>query len=173
MLQGIATMGRGRKKREVHPGQPCGPYHLCQHLSTHYCHIATWDEEEIREITAVSDRQCICRACEEDFKRNASRDGHRFGWMTARARLKQVHCSIMHREWPYRNSDERQNSWSFTRTSALCAQTPAHTIMCEPLQAGSPSYYMIICTQTKGVVYTCHALIHGINSMTLPKPHCC
>ena len=84
MLQGIATMGRGRKKREVHPGQPCGPCHLCQHSSTHYCHIATWDEElkaEIRQITAVSDRHCICRACEGDFKCNAGRDGHRFRWM--------------------------------------------------------------------------------------------
>ena len=74
-------MGRGKKKRQVHPGQPCGPCHLCQHSSTHYCHIATWGEEmkvKIKAIATVNDTQCICQACEGDFKRNANRDGYRF-----------------------------------------------------------------------------------------------
>ena len=66
-------MGRGRKKKSVHPGQPCGPCNLCHCPSIHYCHIATWDENlkrKIRAITAVSDEQCICRACEGDLERN-------------------------------------------------------------------------------------------------------
>ena len=77
-------MGRGRKKKSVHPGQPCGPCNLCHHPSIHYCHIATWDENlkrKIRAITAVSDEQCICRACEGDFKHNSGKDGYRFRWM--------------------------------------------------------------------------------------------
>ena len=68
----------------MHPGQPCGPCHLCQHSSTHYCHIATWDDrlkQKLTSITMVSDSQCICRACEGDFKRNADKDGYQFRWM--------------------------------------------------------------------------------------------
>ena len=77
-------MGRGRKKKSVHPGQPCGPCNLCNRPSIHYCHIATCDENlkrKIRAITAVSDEQCICRACEGDFKQNSGKDGYRFRWM--------------------------------------------------------------------------------------------
>ena len=33
------------------------------------------------KIKAVNDTQCVCRACEGDFKRNADRDGYRFRWM--------------------------------------------------------------------------------------------
>ena len=80
-------MGRGRKKRPVHPGKSCGPCHLCQQYSTHFCHIITWEEEMkemLRELVVVSDTHCICRACEGDFKRNAGKDGHRYRWMTGR-----------------------------------------------------------------------------------------
>ena len=36
---------------------------------------------KIKAIATVNDTQCICRACEGDFKRNADRDGYRFWWM--------------------------------------------------------------------------------------------
>ena len=77
-------MGRGRRKQSVHPGQSCGPCHLCHSSSIRYCHIGTWADDlrgRIKEIAAVSDNQCICRACESDFKLNSGRDGYRFRWM--------------------------------------------------------------------------------------------
>ena len=81
-------MGRGRKKRLVHPGQQCGPCHLCHQTSTTYCHIATWKDDlkrEIKENTTVSEINCICRACERDFKSNFRKDGHKFRWMQAQS----------------------------------------------------------------------------------------
>ena len=71
-------MGRGRKKKSVHPGQ------LCHSSAMRYSHTATWDEDlrdKMREITGVSGIECICRACEGDFKLNNGIDGHRFRWV--------------------------------------------------------------------------------------------
>ena len=36
---------------------------------------------KIKAIATVNNMQCICRACEGYFKRNADRDGYRFRWM--------------------------------------------------------------------------------------------
>ena len=78
------SMGRGIKRKLLHPGQQCGPCHLCHSSALCYSHTATWDEdlrEKLREITGVSDTECICQACEGDFKFNNWRDGYRFRWV--------------------------------------------------------------------------------------------
>ena len=77
-------MGRGRKKGSVHPGHLCGPCNLCQQSSTRYSHIITWDEEvkmQMKQLTGVSENDCICRACEGDFKSNRTAEGYAYRWM--------------------------------------------------------------------------------------------
>ena len=81
---GLGIMGRGRKKGSVHPGHLCGPCHLCQQASTRYSHIITWDEEvkmQMKQLTGVSENDCICRACEGDFKSNRTAEGYAYRWM--------------------------------------------------------------------------------------------
>ena len=85
-MHGIGDMGRGRKKAVVHPGQPCGPCHLCQQSSSRYCHIATWDEDlkcKMKDLTAIGEDKCICRACETDFKTNIGKNDYTYRWMRA------------------------------------------------------------------------------------------
>ena len=85
-MHGIGDMGRGRKKAVVHPGQPCGPCHLCQQSSSRYCHIATWDEDlkcKMKDLTAIGEDKCICRACETDFKTNIGKNNYTYRWMRA------------------------------------------------------------------------------------------
>ena len=81
---GLGIMGRGRKKGSVHLGHLCGPCHLCQQSSTRYSHIITWDEEvkmQMKQLTGVSENDCICRACEGDFKSNRTAEGYAYRWM--------------------------------------------------------------------------------------------
>ena len=71
-------MSRGRKKKEIHPGQECGPCHLCHQNSMYYSHLATWEEAlktKLREVTLISEDKCICRKCEKDIKRNTENIG--------------------------------------------------------------------------------------------------
>ena len=82
-MHGIGDMGRGRKKAVVHPGQPC---HLCQQSSSRYCHIATWDEDlkcKMKDLTAIGEDKCICRACETDFKTNIGKNDYTYRWIRA------------------------------------------------------------------------------------------
>ena len=89
-------MPRGRKGTNLHPGQPCGPCHLCQERSTHYSHLATWREnlkERVNQFTLTVERDCVCRKCEKDIKRNISKDAYTPRWVRSGTRAAQ--CIVL------------------------------------------------------------------------------
>ena len=53
----------------IHPGQGCGPCHLCSKSAP----LFAWDPGRSAKVCAieesVADDSCICRACEKDLKR--------------------------------------------------------------------------------------------------------
>ncbi len=66
-------MWRRGPQTAVHPGQQCGPCHLCGQSSAYYTHTLAWEEiikKRPYQLESVDDHSCICKACEKDIKRH-------------------------------------------------------------------------------------------------------
>ena len=140
MLQGIATMGIGRKGKFIQVSiRPPTTVTLPPGMKN-------WRN---KKITALIDRHCICRACEGDFKR---RD--RFRWMTGvktgpgSRRFIVASCTendcIIHTGFATKDkiADFFHNQVRSDLLTPLCVSHYGHI------------YYMIICTQTKDVMHS-------------------
>ena len=70
----------------IHPGQGCGPCHLCSKSAPYNSHLSAWDpglSAKLRAIEeSVTDDSCICRVCEKDIKRNINLENYVLRWAT-------------------------------------------------------------------------------------------
>lgn len=162
-LQGrTAGMPRGRSS-QVHPGQECGPCHLCQQTSTHYSHLKTWEETAKKALTVVTplgNEECICRKCEKEIKRNIE-NIHSGNYIPGQAPSRAAKCIVV----------GCSRSTTIINTATLTKERVSEVLGVEVIP-GSASLVTPLCEAHYKQVYrakserwqkchTCHSRIYG------------